>query len=151
MFRLSKLADYGTVLLSYMARQPEQTHSASELAGEIGIGVPTASKILKLLARQQLVQSVRGTRGGYLLARQPESISIAEVIEALDGPINVTECGAGTGLCARESECGVKGNWRRLGKVIRQTLSDVSVADFASPDFRSTLAVIQPAARSRRT
>jgi FeS assembly SUF system regulator len=151
MIRLSKLADYGTVLLSYMARQPEQTRSAAELAAEIGIGIPTASKILKLLARQQLVQSVRGIHGGYLLAREPESISIAEVIEALDGPINVTECGAGAGVCARESECSVKGNWRRLGSVIQQTLSDVSVADFARPDFRPASAAIQPAARSRRT
>jgi FeS assembly SUF system regulator len=149
MFRLSKLADYGTVLLSYMARQPDRTYSATELAAEIGIGVPTASKILKLLARHELVQSVRGIHGGYLLARPAESISIAEVIEALDGPINVTECGAG--LCARESECGVKGNWRRLGRIIQQTLSDVSVADFARPDFRPPPAAAAPAARSRRS
>jgi FeS assembly SUF system regulator len=151
MFRLSKLADYGTVLLSYMARQPDRTYSATELAAEIGIGVPTASKILKLLTRHELVQSVRGIHGGYLLARPAEAISLGEVIEALDGPINVTECGAGAGLCARESECGVKGNWRRLGKMIQQTLSDVSVAEFARPDFRPTPAVNQPAARSRRS
>jgi FeS assembly SUF system regulator len=147
MFRLSKLADYGTVLLSYMARQPERTCSAAELAAEVGIGVATASKILKTLAKQELVQSVRGTRGGYLLARPPETISLGEVIEALDGPINVTECGAGVGVCRSESECRVRGNWRRLGRVIQDTLSDVSVADFARPDFRPALA----AGRNRRS
>lgn len=140
MFRLSKLADYGTVLLSYMARQPELTCSAAELATQVGIGVPTAGKVLKLLAKGGLVQSVRGTHGGYLLARLPETISLAEVIEALDGPINVTQCGAGAGVCSSESDCRVRGNWRRLGRVIQQTLSEVSVADFARPDFRPTAA-----------
>lgn len=147
MFRLSKLADYGTVMLSFMARQPDRTCSAAELAAEVGIGVATASKILKLLAKQELVQSLRGTRGGYLLARPPEAISLGEVIEALDGPINVTECGAGAGVCSSESECRVRGNWRRLGRVIQQALSDVSVADFARPDFRPAPALV----RSRRS
>jgi FeS assembly SUF system regulator len=140
MFRLSKLADYGVVLLSYMARQPERTCSAAELAAEAGIGGATASKIMKVLAKQELVQSVRGARGGYLLARSPETISLGEVIEALDGPINVTECGAGIGVCHSESECRVRGNWRRLGRVIRDTLNEVSVADFARPDFRAVVA-----------
>jgi len=136
MFRLSKLADYGTVLLSYMARQPERTYSAAELAAQIGIGVATASKILKRLAKQGLVQSLRGACGGYQLARPAHAISLSEVIEALDGPINVTECGAGAGSCRSEAQCRVRGNWRRLGRVIQDALSDVSVADFARPDFR---------------
>jgi FeS assembly SUF system regulator len=136
MFRLSKLADYGTVMLSSMARQPEQTRSAADLAVQAGIGIPTASKILKLLARRQVLQSVRGTHGGYLLARPPQAISIGEIIEALDGPINVTECAADAGLCSREAECRVRDNWRRLGGMVRQTLAAVSVADFARSDFR---------------
>lgn len=148
MFRLSKLADYGTVMLSFMAQQPDRTCSAAELAAEIGIGVATASKVLKLLAKQDLVQSLRGTRGGYLLARSPETISLGEVIEALDGPINVTECGAGAGVCSNESECRVRGNWRRLGRVIQQTLSGVSVADFARPDYRP---IVPVPARHRRS
>jgi FeS assembly SUF system regulator len=147
MFRLSKLADYGTVLVSHMARQPGRTCSTAELAVEAGISVATAAKILKALAKRELVQSIRGTRGGYLLARAPEAISLGEVIEALDGPINVTECGAGAGACRNESECRIRGNWRRLGRVIRDALSDVSVADFARPDFRPAAA----AARSRRS
>ena len=146
MLRLSKLADYGTVMLSFMARQPERTYSASELADEVGIGMPTASKVLKQLARGSLVQSLRGTHGGYLLARRPEAIALTEVIEALDGPISVTECGIGTGVCRSETSCRLRGNWRRLGRVIRQTLSEVSVADFARNDFRPR-SVIQHAAK----
>ena len=140
MFRLSKLADYGTVILSFMARQPERTYSAAELAGEVGIGVPTASKVLKQLARSALVQSLRGTHGGYLLARRPEAIALTDVIEALDGPISATECGIGTGVCRSETSCRLRGNWRRLGRVIRQTLAEVSVADFARNDYRPRFA-----------
>src|SRR3990167_3620703 len=89
---MSKLADYGTVILTTMVHAPERVQSAAELAAAIHVPVPTVSKILKILAREGLLLSVRGAKGGYLLSRAPEQISIAEVINAMDGPIGMTEC-----------------------------------------------------------
>ncbi|CAG4882467.1 Iron-sulfur cluster regulator IscR [Georgfuchsia toluolica] len=129
MLRLSKLTDYSTVILSYMAKKPEDIYSVARMAAALGIAAPSASKILKILARRGLVQSRRGTNGGYLLARPPEQISIAEVIDAMEGPLGVTECVVGKDLCAREAGCSIRNNWRQLNNVIRQTLDGVTLAD----------------------
>ena len=90
MLRLSKLTDYGTVAMAHLARHPDRIHAAAELATAIGVAVPTASKILKMLARADLLRSVRGAKGGYMLSRPASEISIAEVIDAMEGPIGVT-------------------------------------------------------------
>ncbi|MDN0073458.1 SUF system Fe-S cluster assembly regulator [Crenobacter sp. SG2303] len=136
MLRLSKLTDYGTVIMTHMAREPERVCSAAELAVAIGVATPTASKILKTLARASLLQSVRGARGGYLLARPPAEISIAEVIDALEGPFGMTECSAVAGLCAQEGSCLLRANWQRVNQVIRLALNDLTVADMAQPVFQ---------------
>jgi FeS assembly SUF system regulator len=144
MFRLSKLTDYGTVILSYMATAPERTCSAADAAEAVGISAATASKVLKLLARHALLQSTRGSRGGYLLARSPENISVAEVVEAMEGPIGITECSAASGLCVREGGCRVRDNWQQLNQVIRQTLGGVSLADMVRSDMEPVVKRIRP-------
>lgn len=133
MLRLNKLTDYSTVIMSYMARKPGDIYSVAQTATALGITAPTASKILKRLARRGLVQSLRGAKGGYLLARSPEQISIAEVIDAMEGPLSVTECVVAKDLCAREASCSIRNNWRQLNQVIRQTLDQVSLADMNLP------------------
>jgi FeS assembly SUF system regulator len=129
MLRLSKLTDYGTVIMSYMARRPAGVHSAAQIAGALGVTVPTTGKVLKMLTRHELLQSVRGAQGGYRLARAPERISIAEVIDALEGPFGVTECSVVVGLCAQEGGCPVRANWQQVNRLIRHTLDQVSLAD----------------------
>ncbi len=136
MLRLSKLTDYGTVIMTHMARQPERVCSAAEVATAIGVTVPTASKILKTLARATLLQSLRGAHGGYLLSRPPAEISIAQVIDAMEGPVGVTECSALAGLCAQEGSCSLRANWQRVNQVIRHVLSDLTLADMAQPVFQ---------------
>ena len=131
MLRISKLTDYGTVMLSFMAQNPGKAYNTAELAHALGVSSTTASKVMKQLARHQLVQSLRGARGGYLLARLPGDISVAEVIEAMEGPIGITECVLDAGLCARENVCRARNNWQRLGMQVRQTLDKVSLADMA--------------------
>jgi FeS assembly SUF system regulator len=133
MLRLSKLTDYGTVIMAVMAREPARVFSASELAGATGVAGPTVSKILKTLTHEQLLQSLRGTKGGYLLARAPAEISIAQVIDALEGPLGVTECSVMAGLCLQEARCPARANWMRVNQVIRQALDQVSLADMALP------------------
>lgn len=136
MLRLSKLTDYGTVIMTHMARQPARVYSAAEVATAIGVTVATASKILKTLARENLLQSLRGAHGGYLLSRPPDEISIAEVIDAMEGPVGITECSATVGLCAQEGSCSLRGNWQRVNQVIRRVLSDLTLADMAQPVFQ---------------
>lgn len=129
MLRLSKLTDYGTVIMSYMARQPDAVFSVAEVAAFVGVTSATASKILKTLARRDLVQSRRGARGGYVLSRPPGQISIAEVIDALEGPLGLTECSVAAGLCAQEQRCRIRGQWQRINQVIRDTLDKVTLSD----------------------
>jgi FeS assembly SUF system regulator len=132
MLRLSKLADYGSQIMTHMARD-EYVHSASEIAEDLGITVATVSKILKMLARQNLVASVLGAKGGYTLARAPGEISIAEIINAMDGPISITECSGTTTACSRESVCSTRDNWQGINKIILGTLEKVKLSEMIEP------------------
>jgi len=127
MLRLSKMADYGTQVMTYMARD-QVIHSASEVSTGLGIAAPTVSKILKMLVRKNLVGSVLGAKGGYMLARDPSEISIAEIIHAMDGPISITEC-SGTTTCERESTCSTRSNWQGINHIIQDALEKVNLAE----------------------
>ncbi len=134
MLRISKLADYGTMVTAYMARRPEQLFSAGEIAHALGLGQPTVSKILKMLGHAALVVSWRGAAGGYTLARAPEKISVAEIVDAMEEqPFGLTECSATEGLCAQEDTCIVRGNWQRINVAVRRALEEVSLADMIRP------------------
>lgn len=135
MIRITKLTDYGIVLLSRIARDPQmQVHSVRDLAAEAHLPLPTVSKILKILARQGLLVSHRGVKGGYHLARRPEEISVAEIIGALDGPIAVTDCSPRSSCrCDLEKLCCVRSNWQRINLAVRDTLEAISLADMARP------------------
>ena len=101
MIRLSKLTDYGLVLMSYVARSGGGLHTARGLAAESGLPLPTVSKVLKTLLQSGFLVSHRGINGGYNLARGAQEISVAEIIAALEGPIALTECSTDiSGLCA---------------------------------------------------
>lgn len=133
MLRLSKLTDYATVILSHMAKGGEQLCSAIDVAEATGIGLPTVSKILKILVNAKVLVSSRGVNGGYALARPPETISVAEVISALEGPIAVTECSITHDGCEQASGCGISGNWSLINKAIRTTLESITLADMIKP------------------
>ena len=133
MFRISKLTDYSTVVLTLLADRPAEVHSASELAQRSRLELPTVSKLLKTLANAGLVDSFRGANGGYRLAKPAEQISIAEIIAAMEGPIGVTECSVDAGACDHEPHCGVRGNWRRISDVVERALSAVRLSDMRGP------------------
>ena len=134
MLRVSRLTDYGTLVMSQMARRPSAVHSASDLAAALGLGTPTVSKILKSLARHELVAGVRGLRGGYSLTRAPEHITLAEVVDALEErPFGLTECSATAGLCDIEEACRIRANWRSISGIVRRALEDVTLADMVGP------------------
>ena len=130
MIRISKETDYGIVLLSCLAREPGVSLSATALAERGRLPLPTVSKILKALGRHGLVQSQRGTRGGYVLSRPPTQISIADLIDALEEhPFGLTECSANSGTCNLETGCRIRDSWIRINTVVRQALQTVSVAE----------------------
>ncbi len=141
MLRISKLTDYGTVLLAHLAANREAVCSAADVANATGIAVPTVSKLLKSLGRSGLVTSTRGANGGYELARDPGDISAADIIDALEGPVSITECSAIDSQCEHEGVCSVGNAWQRVNVAIRQALDDVSLSDLLqtnspTPRFR---------------
>src|SRR5262245_20649659 len=123
MIRLSRLSDYGIVLMALLAGRAGANgapHNAREVAAEAHLPLPVVSKILKALARRGLLVSHRGAKGGYTLARPPEAISAAEMIAALEGPIGLTECAAHPGLCVQEASCHVREPWQRINAAVRR-------------------------------
>ncbi|MEM1201992.1 MAG: SUF system Fe-S cluster assembly regulator [Acidobacteriota bacterium] len=130
MLRMTKQADYGIVLLSRMAQDPGRRFAAPELAELTRLPLPTVSKVLKLLGRGGLLQSHRGVKGGYSLAAMPTDITVAQMIQVLDGPIAFTECIEDTpGECSQEAFCSIRGNWQRINRAVRQALEAISLAD----------------------
>ena len=138
MIRVSRLADYASAVMACLARHPAEVLPAAVVAGETRLELPTASKLLKRLARARLVDSFRGAAGGYRLARPAEDISLAEIVEALDGPIGLTACSIGRSGCERQSYCTVSRGWQGVGAAIDSALRTVSLADMASPAAHAT-------------
>ena len=135
MVRLSKLTDYGLVLMGCFARsRPESLHSARELAAASRLPLPTVSKLLKELLRCGLLVSHRGTQGGYRLARQPKEISLAEIIAALEGPVAWTECSTeGSGACELETCCAIKQNQQLINQALKAVLDRLMLSDLIQP------------------
>lgn len=133
MLRISKLTDYAIIILGFMARKPGETYAAADLAEYAGIAGPTASKVLKALARADIVISARGSRGGYKLAQMPEKTTVARIISALEGPIALTECSLEQTHCEQSASCHLRGNWSVVNRSIQAALEAVSLADMASP------------------
>jgi len=137
MLRISKLTDYAILMMVELARDGEML-SAHALAERIHVEVPTASKVLKLLAGNELLESYRGANGGYRVSRIAAEISVAEVIAAIEGPIAMTECSVEEGLCAQEDNCGLRSNWHRISLAVAQALRDVSLAEMSAPVGRNS-------------
>lgn len=140
MLRISKLTDYGTMILVHLALRNDDLNSASDVAAGTHLALPTVQKLLKLLARNGLVDSVRGAGGGYRLSRAPSKISAAEILTALEGPLGITECSSADSRCELESGCPVGGAWQRINRGIRHALDEVTLAELASPPQEFPLA-----------
>ncbi len=135
--RLTHLADYAVVMMTAAARrEPGERLSAAELAGETGVPLPTAQKLMGKLASAGLLHSARGAGGGFALARPGHEISLADVIEAVEGPIAMTQC-SGSGSdepsdCALDAHCKVKPHMNVVSNAVRGALGAVSLDSLAS-------------------
>jgi len=138
MIKLSNLADYAVVLMSHMALKPEHVHAAAEISAHTGIPLPTVSKILGTLVRGGILQSLRGLNGGFKMSRSAEDITIADIVQAVDGPVQLTNCiGTGASECDHESNCLTRGQWHRINDAVKQALDSVPLSDMTAsiPDF----------------
>ena len=134
MLRMGKLTDYATVVLASLAQEPALTLAAAELAERTRLSRPTVSKVLKGLQRAGMVISSRGAQGGYRLARGPEQITAAQILDIFEGPIAITECSGASSQCGIERLCRVGGAWQRVNAAIRRALEDVTLHQLAGLD-----------------
>ena len=134
MLRISKLTDYATVILADLSAAPERLHTAAEVAEHTRLAVPTVSKLLKSLQRAGLVASTRGAHGGYQLTSPPSAISAVAILDAVEGPVAITECSGQHSHCGIEHVCRVGHAWQRVNRAIRHALHDISLAQLAGLD-----------------
>lgn len=131
--RLSNMADYAVVVMSAASRHCGGLRtSATELASETGIALPTVQKLVSILTKGGLLRSVRGAGGGIQLGRPAAAITLADIIEAVEGPIAMTNCiNATTCNCAIEPDCNMKPHWAIVNNAVRSALSDVSLSSLS--------------------
>lgn len=130
--RLSHLADYAVVLMTAAARRPVGARlSATELSGDTGVPLPTTQKLMGQLAGAGLLTSVRGASGGFTLARTATEISLADIVEAVEGPIAMTVCSEGRTDCALDAHCRVKPHMGIVGNAVRGALGAVTLTELA--------------------
>ena len=133
MLRLSKKADYALIAMKHLAlRGDRASSSAREIAELYDIPIELMAKVLQRLVRRGLLASHQGTRGGYQLARVPVMISVADVIEAIDGPVTVTACSSDEGMCEQYSKCTVRDPLWRVRERILSALGECTIAELAA-------------------
>jgi Rrf2 family protein len=129
MFKLSKKTEYCLLVLRHLARQADEVWTVRDLARECRVPQPLLAKLMQQLARRDLVRSVQGLRGGYRLNRDLSQISLAEVVESVDGPISLTSCKQDDDRCERHSFCDLKTAIAPVQRQMRQYLQEVKVSD----------------------
>ena len=157
MLRISKLTDYGTMILACLAARPADRHTAAAVAERTRLGLPTVSKLLKSFHRAGLVTSTRGAHGGYQLARPASGISASSIIDAIEGPVAITECSGNHSACDLETVCSTGTAWQRVNVAIRRSLDQLSLAQLSGQEavavWRPELATVArswPAGRPGR-
>jgi FeS assembly SUF system regulator len=144
---LSKLADYGVIIATHMAAFPDRQITATALAEATQLPQATVAKLLKAMAHAGLVMATRGATGGYRLARGATSISVAEVVAAIDGDIGLTQCSVHVDECARTTYCPTRPHWAAINRAVGQALAAVSLDAMITPAIfapRSAARTVSP-------
>lgn len=134
MIRITKQTDYALVLLGqFISPEAEVPYSAKRLSEETHLPEPIVGKILKILNNQGILNSVRGASGGYVLACNPDELSIADVVEAVEGPILLTDCSCPEGICEYQTRCPMKENFRHINHALREAFRSISLRMMTTP------------------
>jgi Rrf2 family protein len=147
MLRLSKKADYALIAMKHLARNTpgSQSSSAREIAEQYDIPIELLAKVLQRLVRTGLLVSTQGTRGGYALSRAATSISVADVIQAIDGPLTVTACSTSNNECEQYSKCSIRDPLWQIRERIVAALGDVTLSEMAADTVATApVAVVRP-------
>ncbi len=140
MIKLSKLTDYAVVILAALVNANDERYSAADLAARTALPEPTVAKVLKILARGDILTSVRGAKGGYALHKQPHEIRVSEIITVMEGPIALTSCVDGSDeQCAIQGLCAMNGRWNVVNAAIKTALENVTLADILPPAAAKTV------------
>ena len=130
MMRINKLTDYGIVVMTEIASMKLDTvHTAKKIAHRTKIPLPTVTKLLKALSNEGLLVSQRGSQGGYALSESASTISVASIIESIEGPIALTECSTNECACPYESNCKVELPWQKINNTVKSALEKISLAE----------------------
>jgi len=131
MLRIGKMADYALLITNHLVSSNNQLQTTETLAKATYLPVTTVRKLLKQLVDAGIVNSYRGIKGGYVLAQNPEVLSVADVVVAIEGPISLTECSTDKGECNLTGKCRLKTNWNYLNVVVSNILKQISLADMS--------------------
>jgi FeS assembly SUF system regulator len=138
MIRISRLADYGVVLMCEMSLSQGDTHSAHSLSEKTSMSESAIMKILKLLVKSNLLDSIRGPKGGYVVKKDPKDISVLDVVNAIDGPVAVTICSHDSyESCEFKAACAAERGWVNINNALKTTLSGFTIADFLTSNEAS--------------
>lgn len=143
MLRLTKRADYGLMAIHYIAvQQALGAVSAKRIAEEFGIPPELLAKILQRLAKQRLIVSQNGPKGGYVLASRPTEITVGEVVRALEGPINIVSCyEEDAGECPQMARCTMRRPVHKIQAAISQLLDTMTLAELTHEDAPQLLSI----------
>ena len=146
MFKLNRMTDYAIVVLGALAHRQGEILATAQLAELTGLNQPTVAKVAKTLMAADLLETQRGVRGGYRLARPASATSLVQIVEAMEGPIAVNDCVDGAEApCAASNCCFMSRNWNWVNLAVRNALSDVSLEDLIDPAPLFTPTGHQPA------
>ena len=135
MIKLNKITDYAVVILGLLSSRNPNKFSTSKISSDTGLSIPTVAKVCKLLNNANLIQAGRGVHGGYFCETSPSDISVAVIVEAIDGPIAITACiEESEDLCDTQSICLLSGNWNKANNAILDALKSVTLSDLLNPD-----------------
>lgn len=137
MLRLAKLADYALLIASHLATTEQSLVKLEQVAEATGLPVPTVRKVMKLLVDHDVVRSERGVKGGYLLARPANRISLAQILSAVEGGLALTECCRVEGLCGVSNACTVQNNWNVINGMVGELFAKITLADMTRPLSRA--------------
>ena len=139
MLKLTRKSDYGLIAMKHLAEHGRRSScSAKDLAEHYKLPQEALAKILQRLARAQLVVPQRGLKGGYTLAREADAISAFEVIQAIEGPLFLTSCQTGPGVCDQSLHCTIRGPLERVSRTLEEVLSRITISEMARPASSGT-------------
>ncbi|ELV07746.1 SUF system Fe-S cluster assembly regulator [Wohlfahrtiimonas chitiniclastica] len=135
MLKITRETDYALLIMTHLAKH-DDAKSASQISSECHLSPAFTSKILKILTKESLLASIRGSQGGYLLNKKPEDISLLEILVAIEGPMSINDCVGDHSACERSQHCELTSHWALINQILLREFSNISLASLAALPHR---------------